>query len=112
MKPVQAGTILLNRRKRRKRSGDQSSPPLVLAWAILRARCNALGSALKQAKAFRSGAQMIVAPKRLFADSPVRPLAQPAEVQINSRGIQGARKTGGCPVRPAAAQILAHALPH
>src|SRR2546425_11386449 len=112
MKPVKAGPILLNRRERRKRRGDQSSPPLVIGAGDTPARRNALGSALKQAKAFRGCPKMVVAPEGLFADSPIRPLAQPAEVQINSRGIQCARKAGGRAVRPAAAQILAHALPH
>ncbi|PYM36022.1 MAG: hypothetical protein DME15_05110 [Candidatus Rokuibacteriota bacterium] len=50
-------------------------------------RCNALASALKQAKTFRGCAKMIIAPEGLFADSPVGTLTQPTEVQINSRGI-------------------------
>src|SRR5437660_8817817 len=69
-------------------------------------------SSLKQAQSFRGGPQLIVAPKSFFADGPIRPLTQPAEMQVDSCSIECPLKARGRALRPAGAQILAFTLSH
>src|SRR6266540_353629 len=66
----------------------------------------------KQAQPFRGGTEMIVTPERLFANGPVRALAQPAEMQIDSRGLKCLLEVGGGALRPAGASISAFRQAH
>ena len=49
-------------------------------WLRLAARQEIFG--LDQPPAFSRGAEMVVTAKGFFADSPVRPLSQPTEMQV------------------------------
>src|SRR5437899_2414961 len=69
-------------------------------------------SSLKQSQSFRGGPQLIVAPKSFFANGPIRPLTQPAEMQVDSGSIECPSKIRGRALRPAGGQILAFTLSH
>src|SRR5204862_7702184 len=64
-------------------------------------------STLKQAKTFRGGPKMVVAPEGLFADGPILSLAQPAEMKIDFCGVKRSSKFHRPALRPAGALILA-----
>src|SRR5260370_33648786 len=67
---------------------------------------------LSQTQSFRGTTQFLEAPAVFLAGCPIRPLAQPAEMEINSCRFQCGLKTAGRALGPARAFVLGHTLPH
>src|SRR5947207_2011920 len=65
---------------------------------------------LKQPQPLGRRKQVVVTPKCLFAHGPLGPLAQPAEVQINSRRVEPALEILRRAFRPTGAGVLALAV--
>src|SRR6266478_5446998 len=65
-----------------------------------------------QTQSFCGATQFLEAPAGALARAPIRPLAQPTEMEINSCHFEGGLKTAWRALGPACAFVLGHTLPH